>query len=227
MKLRLKAKRHEIADVHTFVFEPEKPTDWLPGQYMHYVIEDDKADERGSERWFTISSAPYEKHIDITTRLFEDKHSSFKEKLNMLSIGDSIEADGPKGRFVLAGGAYKHILVAGGIGVTPFHSMLKQLDHDGAMDHIELFYANKTDELLYGNYFHELEKKHAGKFKMRPFIDKRITADDLKKYFDDPTEIFYLSGPEPMVENYESMLKDAGLSQDRIRTDFFPGYEAF
>ena len=69
MRLILEEKYHEIADVWVFRFRPETPMQWSPGQFMRFEIPHDKPDAKGIERWFTISSAPYEGVIQITTRI--------------------------------------------------------------------------------------------------------------------------------------------------------------
>jgi ferredoxin-NADP reductase len=79
MKLRLIQKHQELHDVCSFVFEPEEPITWEAGQYMHYNFPHPDTDDRGVERWFTISTAPFEKNIRITTRLALEKGSSFKK----------------------------------------------------------------------------------------------------------------------------------------------------
>jgi ferredoxin-NADP reductase len=149
MKLRLLDQREEVPNVRTFVFEPEEPMTWQPGQYMHYTFPHDTPDSRGVERWFTISSAPYEQHVQITTRFAGEKGSSFKRALLNLKPGDEIEADGPKGKFVLQDGDHHHVLIAGGIGITPYHSMLKQLAHDKKLSHADLLYANNDDNFVF------------------------------------------------------------------------------
>src|SRR5690606_35964973 len=76
IKLTLKSVRPEAGNVKTFVFSPESEVSWKAGQYMHYVLPQAEADDRGEERWFTISSAPHEKDLQITTRIFDKGGSS-------------------------------------------------------------------------------------------------------------------------------------------------------
>jgi ferredoxin-NADP reductase len=225
MRLKLLEKKPEVQNVTTFIFEPEKPVVWQPGQYMHYLLPHPEEDDRGTARWFTISSPPYEKRPSITTRFDTERSSTFKKALRKLEVGQEIESDdGPKGTFVLDEGASRHYFIAGGIGITPFHSILKQLDHDNKSFNIELLYANRDQVLVFGDELHELEKKHSD-FHVHKFLDgKRIDEAALKMCAEDDKCIFYLSGPRPMVETYEHMLKDMGVAEQRIKLDYFPGY---
>lgn len=224
MKLKLKFKKPEAHGVFSFGLEPEAPLHWEPGQYLHYILPHANADERGTGRWFTISSAPYEKDVVITTR-FTDKGSSFKDALGQLEIGQQIESDdGPKGFFLLQPWASRHIFIAGGIGVTPYRSMLLQLDHDNRPIPVDLLYANKDAEFVFDQDLTSLAKKHS-EFKIKKFIgDQRIQKEDLECYSQDDSTMFYLSGPRPMVESYQHMLVKLGTGEKRILTDYFPGY---
>lgn len=223
MKLKFIAKKQLLPDVYTFEFEPEESIDWQPGQYMHYLFTHPRPDERGIERWFTISAPPYEKHITITTRLAADHGSSFKTALMALQPGDSVEADGPKGKFILQDGAGKHVLIAGGIGITPYHSMLAQLAHDNKPANADLLYANRDEQFVFDEELAAITARDPT-FRVIKFVDKKITEPDLKPYLADPKTIFYLSGPEAMVESYEDLIGSLGVEQARIMTDYFPGY---
>jgi ferredoxin-NADP reductase len=228
MKLKLVDHKKLFEDVDSFIFQPDESINWAPGQYMHYVFEHPQADDRGVERWFTISSPPYEQKVAITTRFTPDKGSSFKKALRAMTIGGIIQADGPKGKFVIDDPAKKAVLVAGGIGVTPYHSQLLQMDHDGQSINADLLYANRDDNFVFGDELAALEQKHSN-FHIHKFVgDRHIEEADLKPYADDPNNIIYLSGPEPMVEAFEETLKEKlHVPDDRVKTDFFPGYEKF
>jgi ferredoxin-NADP reductase len=227
MKLRLIQRRPEVAGVETFIFEPDEPVQWQPGQYMHYVFPHKEEDDRGHERWFTIAAAPFENHLQITTRFDKEHSSSFKKSLQAMKIGDIIEADGPKGKFVITEPGKKHVLVAGGIGITPYRSMLAQMDQDGQDLKVELLYANRDENFVFGKELERIEKGHQN-FHIYKFIGERhIETADLKTYADDPDAIIYLSGPEPMIEKFEETIKeDLKVPEERVKTDFFPGYPA-
>src|SRR5579872_6813218 len=101
MKLQLVKTKEEAPNVISFIFEPKEELSWKAGQYLHYVLHHEPTDERGSDRWFTISAAPYERHVMVTTRFTDEKGSSFKNKLKDLKIGKSIEISYLEGDFVL------------------------------------------------------------------------------------------------------------------------------
>jgi len=222
MKLHFLKKESEVTDVYSFYFEPEENVSWQPGQYMHYVFDLDKADEKGNERWFTISTAPFEKNIRITTRLDNLPVSSFKQKLMSLTENDEIEGDGPKGKFVMREDASKHVFISGGIGITPFRSMLAQLSHDNVPANTALLYANRDDNFVYDAELAGYAEKDKT-FEIRKFVDRKIEAADLQPLVGDGV-VFYLSGPKAMVESYESLLPTLGVSAENIATDYFPGY---
>lgn len=223
--MRFVGKQKQIENVYTFTFEPSKKISWQPGQYLHYELPHPTADDRGIERWFTISAPPFAKHIQLTTRFDTGRSSSFKKALQKLESGAEIEAGEPRGDFLLEPGASRHVLIAGGIGVTPYHSMLLQLDHDGQPLNVDLIYANRDENFVFDAEFQELATRHP-EFIIRKFVgDQRISEDDLKPSLEDEKIIFYISGPRPMVETYQHMLENLDVAPERIKTDYFPGYQ--
>jgi len=223
MKLTLKEKRPEIEGVKTFIFEPEAPINWQPGQYMHYVLDHPNPDDRGTERYFTIASAPFEKHIQITTRFDGERESSFKQALDAMNPGDQIEADGPRGSFTLREGEHHHVFVAGGIGITPYRSMLAQLEHEGRDVRIDLLYANRDNNFVFGEELKRMQQSHPS-FQILEFVDRRIGEPDFQKYLNYQSAVFYLSGPRSMVEAYEGLMAEQGIDKSVVMTDYFPGY---
>jgi len=224
MRLKLAAKYPQVGDVTTLVFEPGQPLTWQPGQYMHYVLPHDDADDRGTERWFTIASAPYEGKLCITTRFF-DKPSSFKRHLHDLSIGDEIEADGPEGDFTIEDASKSYVWVAGGIGITPFYSMTKQAVHDGQRLNVQLLYGNR--DAVTAVHKDELDQwaPQLGITIDYVYEPDRITADTIKAITDYQSKTYYVSGPEPMVKAFAKTLDELGISKEQQKHDDFPGYE--
>jgi ferredoxin-NADP reductase len=69
MKLRFVKREEEVSGVYSFYFEPEQELSWIAGQFLYYTLPHPNADDRGLKRWFTISTAPFEAHPRITTRI--------------------------------------------------------------------------------------------------------------------------------------------------------------
>src|SRR3989304_10458217 len=100
MKLRFVGKKKEIENVYSFIFKPSRRVSWQPGQYLHYELPHPNVDDRGIERWITISAPPYENHILLTTRFDSNRSSTFKKALLNLKPGTEIEAGEPRGDFL-------------------------------------------------------------------------------------------------------------------------------
>jgi ferredoxin-NADP reductase len=224
MKLKLIERKKQAGDATTFIFKSEDGMGWQAGQYMHYVLKH-KADERGDERWFTISNAPHEKNIAITTRILPTRASSFKSALNQLPIGGLIEADGPKGKFVIDKPNEFLVFIAGGIGITPFRSMILEASHNNILHNGVLLYANRDENIVFKDELEEAAPKIGVGIKY--FIGPEIlNADAILGVVPNLTKpYFYISGPEPMVEHFENTLLGLGFVDEQIKRDSFPGYE--
>ena len=122
MNVILRDKQPEIEDVMTFILEPEESIEWKAGQYGVYAIALEASDEKGDQRFFTIAAAPHEEHLQITTRITA---SSFKQALSLLHIGVSLELKRVGGSFTIEDATKNYAFIAGGIGITPFRSILR------------------------------------------------------------------------------------------------------
>lgn len=227
MKAKLIDKKPEIEGVISYIFEPQEPISWKAGQYMRYILDHPSPDDRGTSRFFTISNAPEEKNLRVTTRIAEDKGSSFKSALDQLEVGQSIEALGPMGNFVLDDSEKKAVFLAGGIGITPFRSILVDLDQKNQAINITLLYFNRDENFVFKDEFEQLAKKHPN-LKIHYFSGQQdaATFDPQPLIEDFITSVYYISGPEPMVEAYNKRLKELGVSVENIKNDFFPGYSS-
>lgn len=227
MKLSFREKAELQGGVTRFTFTPEHTVSWQPGQFIHYTLPHEDVDNRGDERWFTISSAPHEGAITITTRIAGENGSSFKRHLAAMQPGDTIEADAPEGDFVLEGYDKDYVFVAGGIGVTPYNSILSQMEHDGESANIEILYANRSEATkAYKNELEAITSKHDSINVTDFYGDARIDQAALEAAgakLNDP--IYYISGPEPMVEAFEKVLDAMGIDDAHKRFDYFPGYD--
>lgn len=225
MKLTLIEKKTETSTATTFIFKADEELTWTAGQLLHYTLPHENPDDRGIERYFTISAAPSTKHITITTKFAGEKSSSFKKALFALPLGSVIEADGLEGDFILPDASQESVFIAGGIGITPYHSILAEADALGSDIHVTLLYANSDNEFVFKNELEQLTDKQPH-FKIHYFVSpERINEEAIRKYVPDLTKpIFYISGPEPMVEAFEKMLAKMDIDDSHIKRDFFPGY---
>lgn len=218
----------------------EKPTNFnfQAGQFLRYNFPHPNPDDRGVNRFFTISAAPWENFLMLTTK-FSDKGSSFKQNLLNLKVGQEVEADGPKGQFIYPDPNQKAVFIAGGIGITPFRSILLDLDFKNLNPFITLLYANRNSQIPFKDLSDQLAQKHTN-LKIIYTIDQqqpnwqglvgKIDAKFIQSQvenFKDPNLIYYVSGPEPMVGALAKMLEEElGIPKSQIKLDFFPGYLA-
>ena len=228
MKLTLEKTIKEAKDTGSFVWKAKKSISWLPGQYMYFTLPKlDHPDKRGGTRMFTVSSSPTEGKIMFTTRL--RKESGLKKTLDKLKIGTIIEAEGPSGTYILDEKEKgPHVLIAGGIGITPFRSIIKYHTDKKTDINIHLIYSNQTAESTAFKKDLERWAKENNKFKIDFIMTKsmgRINEKMLKEMVDltsQPT--FWLCGPPDMVTSMETVIGKLGITADKVRSEKFTGY---
>lgn len=227
MKLSLSHKQQETRDVTSFIFSSEEPISWKPGQFVHYVLHHRPTDDRGSDRWFTNSAAPFENHVRITTRFAAKESSTFKKNLFAMKKGEEIEISFVEGDFTLDDLSKEYVFIAGGIGITPFRSMLTQLHHEKKTMNVTLLYANRDKHIVYKEELENIAKDNPH-FKIHYILSpEHIDEAKIRKLiFDLHRPLFYISGPEPMVDAMGETLKKMGIVEEHIKQDWFPGYPA-
>jgi ferredoxin-NADP reductase len=235
--LNLKNKLSIATDTVDFVFDPKQKFVFSPGQYMEWTLAHKNADSRGNRRYFTIASSPTEEDLKLGIKFYANG-SSYKKA--MLTMTDSTPIVGAqvRGDFTLPKDLnQKLVFIAGGIGITPFRSMIKYLLDTKQPRPIILLYANKTvDEIVYYDIFNQAQQQ-LGIHTIYTLTDKtklpvnwqgyvgRIDEAFIKRFVPDFIErTFYLSGPRSMVTAYENTLTSIGVSHSQIKIDFFPGF---
>lgn len=227
-------KTAEAGNIETFYFTPEKPFRYTAGQFIELTLSHDNPDDRGIRRWFTLSSSPTQEQLTITTKFAAEHGSSFKRALRDLEPGTVLTMSEPMGDFVLPKLLQTPLVfVAGGIGITPFHSMLQYLADTGEERPVKFLYAvQKESEIVFQETF-EKAAQHVTIVVSEPSEAwggerGRLSAEmiiGLEKPSDDT--LVYLSGPEPMVEQLVNDLKKAGLNKHQLVTDYFPNYTSW
>lgn len=227
MKLTLINKKVEVPGVESFIFEAAEPITWKAGQFFHYVLHHRPTDDRGSDRWFTIASAPSEKHVMITTRLTAEHGSTFKQALQNIKIGEAIEISDLDGEYIVEDLTQEYVFIAGGIGITPIRSILKELDETQKQISATVLYANRDQNIVYKDELDGFAKKNANLKIHYSISPERINEAKIKELIPDLQKpLFYVSGPEPMVEGLGNTLKAMGVTADHLKQDWFPGYPA-
>jgi ferredoxin-NADP reductase len=235
VKMKLEEKIQLTKDTVEFIFKPEMPLHYQAGQYLEWSLPHANQDLRGIRRYFTVSSAPSDSHVSVATR-FSTPSSSFKQYLQNMKVGDELFAGNLSGDFVLPRNkSEKLVFIAGGVGITPFVSMIRQLMMAKQKTEIVLFYANKTNQIAYVDLLKQAEHEIGLKVVSivdvgdphSDFVSEKgyVNAEMIKKYAPDfASRHFYLSGPNMMVDNYKKLIKGMGIKTSRIKTDYFPGF---
>lgn len=234
--LIFKEKVQAAQNTYEYIFTTNHDFVFTPGQYLEWTLPHPKPDFRGNRRFFTIASSPTEKEIRLGVRV-ESASSSFKHKLNDMHPGEILVASQLTGDFTLPKDASKKLVfIAGGIGITPFRSMVKYLLDTKEKRSVVLFYANKTvDEIAYKDIFGRAQevgvkpvyiltdKEHipANWLGKVGRIDEKMLMDEVPDYKE---RIFYLSGPISMVDAYKKLLGGLGVPHHHMVTDYFPGF---
>ncbi|OGY59227.1 MAG: hypothetical protein A3H06_02285 [Candidatus Colwellbacteria bacterium RIFCSPLOWO2_12_FULL_44_13] len=218
-------ERKEISkNVHEFIFNPDGRFSFKSGQYLEWTLPHKRPDVRGNRRYFTIASSPTEGTIKLGVK-FNNPPSSFKKHLLEMERGSSIFAGQLGGDFVLPRDKSKKLVfLAGGIGVTPFRSMVKYLLDKEEKRDITLFYAAKSEEeVAYKELFSEAKDKIG--LKVRYIVGQVVTKEFIEREVKDfKNHVYYISGPEAMVTAFKKMLSAIGVPKLKIITDYFPGF---
>lgn len=223
-------------DLYELAFSHDGQFNFRPGQYLEWTMGHERPDSSGVRRYFTIASAPTEKEIRIGVK-YNGGKSSYKRALLSMKKGDIIVASQLAGDFTLPKNINKKLVfIAGGIGITPFRSMIKYVSDKNEKRDIVLFYSCKLpEEITYKKIFDDAQDK-LGIRTVYTLTDReappvpwcyrgRIDAQMIEKEVPDYSErTYYISGPHIMVEAYKKMLKDLGISPRQIKTDYFPGF---
>jgi ferredoxin-NADP reductase len=230
--------RAEVAE-GTMAFHFAKPPNFQfrPGQSVDITLLDPpETDGEGNTRTFSIASAPFEGELVIATRM---RDSAFKRVLRQAALGTKLKVEGPSGSFVLHRKVEKPaVFLAGGIGITPFRSMILEAAHEKTPHQLYLFYSNRrpedaafldelTEAAKQNPNFHliatmtEVEKSSQKWKGQSGFIDEQMLTKHLPS-LEGP--IYYLAGPPAMVAAMRGILTKAGVDEDDIRTEEFSGY---
>lgn len=235
MKLTLLDKKIEAKDTKTFIFSADEQINFEAGQYIYITLPKlNYTDQRGETRHFTISNSPTEgREIKITTRIRQE--SGYKRTLDELPLGSIVEGRGPQGTFIFSdiqkAKKINHVFIAGGIGITPFRSMIKYAIDTKINTPIYLIYSNSDSDFTFKNELDAWQKEND--FLKIEYIDSsidgRLEKVKLKNIFDSwnlNTGDFtsWVVGPNSFVNAIEEILEGLNVSEDNLITEKFTGY---
>ena len=234
--LQLKGKRRISPRAYDFIFAPNRKVAFVPGQYMEWTLGHEEPDSRGNRRYFTLASAPTEPDLRLGVR-FNDPSSTFKQALVEMDRGDEIIAGQLAGDFTMPKDPDQPLVfIARGIGITPYRSMIKYLLDTHQRRPITLFYAASTvHDFVYRDVFDQAERELGIRTiyvaeKARDMgpgwvgLTGPIQPEMIQTYAPRYKEaIFYVSGPNAMVDAVKHMLRKMGIPEGKIKTDFFAG----
>lgn len=230
--------RVEVAE-GTMAFHFEKPSEFRfkAGQFADVTLADPpETDGEGNTRTFSIASSPFENELVFTTRM---RDTAFKRSLKKVPLATEVIISSAAGSFTLHKNRAKPaVFLAGGIGITPFLSIVRQAHHDRLPHKLFLFYSNRRPEdAPFLDALQNWEKtnpnfnlictmtemsksKKEWKGETVP-IDQQMLSRHLA-ILQGP--IYYSAGPPAMIAGMKEMLVSAGIDEDDIRTEDFVGY---
>jgi|SRR5215472_3304647 len=232
------SNRETVAEgTMAFHFDRPEGFEFTAGQYMMVtLINPPQTDAEGSTRTFTIASPPADRPLMIATRM---RDTAFKRVLGTIALPAEVKLKGPYGSFTLhKDRARPAVFLAGGIGITPFFSIIAEATHERLAHELYLFYSNRRPEdTVFLSRLLELAAQNPNfhfiptmngmeKSKMtwtgeRGPINPEMLARHLPS-FEGP--IYYMAGPRGMVTSMREMVTARGTKEDDIRTEEFSGY---
>jgi ferredoxin-NADP reductase len=236
-KTRLKEKKYVAEGTMAFYLQKPEGFRFEAGQYVDVtLIGPSETDAEGNIRSLSIASAPADEHLLVTTRM---RDTAFKRVLRTIAFDTEIQLDGPLGSFTLHKNSSKPaVFLAGGIGITPFFSIIRHAEKEKLPHKLYLFYSNRRPEDT--AFLKDLldSEKENGNFRFIPSMTEMnksaqpwsgeagfINGDMLAKYL--PTlqgPIYYVAGPPAMVTAMRKTLTAAGVDEDDVRVEEFAGY---
>jgi ferredoxin-NADP reductase len=223
--------------ITTFYFEKPKEYTFKAGQYNRWTVLLPVKDDKGSSRFFTISSSPRDKNlIAFTTKM---STSGFKKQLLQLKSGDKIKIFGPMGTLFFKENNNRHtVYLSGGMGITPFYSMLTYADQIDTKQNLTLIASfSNTDEIIFYTDLTKIAKTHKNitivytitKPKERNtninLEAGRISRTLINKYISDTTNsLFYVVGGIKTEETLKAVVTKMGITEGDIIIEQFTGY---
>ncbi len=223
---------HETSDIFTLRLEPVdgQSLDFLAGQFINVFQTgvELKPGERPQMRSYSISSSPFDKAgFEITVK----RKGSFSIYLESLKISDQVKITGPLGiHFTISEKTTQDVvMIAGGVGVTPFKSMSAAACAFGKKSWV--FYSTKKKEdLVFIDFFEKLAFKNKDNFFFEYTLTQppqrwngragRFTLDEINSTVGGlENKLFFICGPKAMADDFSAQLLAAGVAEENIKAE--------
>jgi ferredoxin-NADP reductase len=213
-RVRILEAENVTHNVRRFRFEKPSGYEFEPGQATDVMI--DRDGWREKKRPFTFTCLRDQDYLEFTIKIYSD-HDGVTNQLGGMGAGDHLLIEDPWGTIQYKG---KGTFIAGGAGITPFISILRDLADTGEIEGNRLFFANKTnkDIILRDTWENMpgLDHIFVTDDGSGGFPSGRIDKDFLKKHVDDFSQHFYVCGPDKMVADLKATLKELGAEPDAL-----------
>ena len=221
IELTVKEVRAETPQHVSVVYERPRGFDYEPGDWVDL----DFGTEFKGGKTYSLSSSPTEPDLMVT----------FKEGLSQVKIALAGSAPGDNIRITAYGNDYEFhlnehrnsVLIAGGVGVAPFRSMLKEMVDRQSLGQVEMVYLNQSDDFLFKDEFDTWQRQLANAH-IDYVMTKGLKRKDREKLLRDVISVdahhYFIAGPEGMIESTEALLDTMSVNHDDIRIDSFGGY---
>jgi len=234
---KLKDRRQVAEGTIAVYFEKPDGFEFVGGQSIDLtLIDPPETDAEGNTRAFSLASAPGESDLMIATR---QRDTAFKRVLKGLAPGSKVKIEGPFGSLTLhRKNVRPAVILAGGIGITPFRSMICQAIADGTGHRLFVFYSNRRPEdAAFLPELQELARLHSNLTLIATMTKLEdsgrawsgetgyIDREMLRKFAGglvDP--VYYVAGPPALVAAIKDMLSESGVNEDDVNSEDFSGY---
>ena len=235
--VQLKGRETVASGTMAFHFGRPAGFQFKAGQTIDLVLNSaPSADAASARHTFSLVSAPFEDVLTIATRM---RASTFKNALAKLPVGSTVGLEGPFGSLTLhSSRARPAIFITGGIGITPYMSILRQAAHDGLRQQFVLVYSNnRPEDAAFLTELQDFERR-AENFRLITTMTRMDGAgstwpgrvgpidqdliENVKK--EAAAAVYYVTGSNSMVAYLRQLLADAAIADDDVRSEEFYGY---
>lgn len=208
-RLEFVKKEHDKDDIYTFFFSASRPLKHIAGQHGLFVLS-----RLGGVRVFSLSSAPEEKYVAIST--YVRAGSRYKQRLGALKSGDHLTMWGPVLNFIFQKKEADYVFLAQGIGITPFRSLLVHADKAQLPVSTTLIHVDGS-----AHTFKDLTSRLASKAYYPTNPEEFTTAVTQTLNLNAQ---YYLSGSPKFIRATKKTLRSLGMKRSQMRKDGFLGY---